>query len=51
GEVGRSPYLRRTYPTLDALLEGSVQHLGFDAWAEQLYRPLHDAIHTQGDPK
>ncbi|HAZ41690.1 MAG TPA: exodeoxyribonuclease V subunit gamma, partial [Methylococcaceae bacterium] len=50
GEVGRSPYLRRTYPSLEALLEASVHDLGFIDWADRLYRPLHEAFHANGDP-
>lgn len=48
GELGRSPYLRRTYPSLDSLLEGRVNDLGFEDWADRLYRPLHDAFKSRG---
>lgn len=48
GEVDRSPYFRRTYPSFDALMRGRVNDLGFEDWAERLYRPLHEAFHSKG---
>lgn len=43
GELGASPYLRRAFPDFDALVGGGE----FQALAEHLLRPLHDAIHSQ----
>ena len=45
GELGASPYLRRAFPDFDALV-GSGE---FEALAERLLRPLHDAIHQRAE--
>jgi exodeoxyribonuclease V gamma subunit len=47
GEVARSLYLRRTYPSLESLMEGRVHDLGFEEWTDRLYRPLHEAFHSR----
>ena len=47
GEMDRSPYFRRTFPSYEALMEGSVHHLGFEDWVDRLYRPLHEAFHSR----
>lgn len=40
GESGRSPALRRAYPTFDDLMAGG----GFEYWVDVLYRPLWDWV-------
>jgi len=40
GDLGRSAYHARIYPTAEALFQGG----GFREWTEALYRPLYEAV-------
>jgi exodeoxyribonuclease V gamma subunit len=40
GDLGRSPYHARIYPTAEALFQAG----GFSEWTEVLYRPLFEAV-------
>ncbi len=51
GEVETSDYLKRAYPTIDDLLGGQAEGLGFAAWTVRLYQPLYDAaFDTEENP-
>lgn len=45
GELGESPYLRRAWPSFDLLVADGR----FSELAEELLRPLLDALHAEGD--